>query len=168
MNARLALLSTVDPGVAESEVFRLALQHAVGELGALGGMIHLRGPMSALRLVSVTGLPAALTRPWEIIDQEGPLPPARALHQGSGVWSPLGSMSVAWPGTGLAALPVSGCERTIGALTVLTGDRGEPTGPEWDFLRAVVDWTEDRMAQAPPPSAPAQPASRAANGCGRR
>ncbi|MDX3136409.1 SpoIIE family protein phosphatase [Streptomyces europaeiscabiei] len=157
MNARLALLSTVDPGVAESEVFRLALQHAVGELGALGGMIHLRGPMSALRLVSVTGLPPALTRPWEIIDQEGPLPPARALHQGSGVWSPLGSMSVAWPGTGLAALPVSACDRTIGALTVLTGDRGEPTGLEWDFLRAVVDWTEDRMAQAPPPSAPARP-----------
>ncbi|MGW0845565.1 SpoIIE family protein phosphatase [Streptomyces sp. NPDC002787] len=156
MNARLALLSTVDPGVAESEVFRLALQHAVGELGALGGMIHLRGPMSALRLVSVTGLPPALTRPWEIIDQEGPLPPARALHQGSGRWSPLGSMAIAWPGTGLAALPVSCGDRTIGALTVLTGDRGEPTGEEWDFLRALVDWIQDRMAQAPSASAPAQ------------
>uniref|UniRef100_UPI000B177652 hypothetical protein n=1 Tax=Streptomyces torulosus TaxID=68276 RepID=UPI000B177652 len=89
MNARLALLDTVDPGVAESEVFRLALQHAVGELGALGGMIHLRGPMSALRLVSATGLPAALTRPWEIIDQEGPLPPARALHHDHGSWAPI-------------------------------------------------------------------------------
>lgn len=37
MNTRLALLSAVDPGVTESEIFRLALQHAVGELGALGG-----------------------------------------------------------------------------------------------------------------------------------
>src|SRR4051812_24800576 len=88
MNARLALLSAVEPGVVESEVFRLALQHTVGELGALGGMIHLRGPMSALRLVSAAGLPAALTRPWEIIDQEGPLAPARVLHQGRGVWAP--------------------------------------------------------------------------------
>src|SRR6266700_3062101 len=103
MNARLALLSTVDPGVTESEVFRLALQHAVGELSALGGTIHLRGPMSALRLVSSTGLPPALTRPWEIVDQEGPLAPARALHQGSGVWVPLeptpSDQEVAWPGT---------------------------------------------------------------------
>ncbi|WNZ10013.1 SpoIIE family protein phosphatase [Streptomyces sp. 11x1] len=155
MNARLALLGTVEPGVAESEVFRLALQHAVGELGALGAMMHLRGPMSALRLVSTSGLPPALTRPWEIIDQEGPLPPARALHQGSGVWFPLGSMALAWPGTGLAALPVSGRDRTVGALTVLTGDRGEPTGLQWDFLRSVVDWTQDRMARASPPPGPA-------------
>ncbi|MEV7339402.1 SpoIIE family protein phosphatase [Streptomyces sp. NPDC093544] len=160
MNARLALLSTVDSGVAESEVFRLALQHAVGELSALGGTIHLRGPMSALRLVSSTGLPPALTRPWEIIDQEGPLAPARALYQGSGVWAPLkpapSAPEVTWPGTGLAAVPVFGGERSIGALTVLTGDEGEPTPKQWDFLRAVVDWTEQRMGQGPPPSGPSQ------------
>jgi PAS domain S-box-containing protein len=182
MNARLALLGTVDPGLAESEVFRLALQHAVGELCALGGTIHLRGPMSALRLVSATGLPPALTRSWEIIDQEGPLAPARALHQGSGVWAPLKSAGpvdaagpagpaapadtagpsvesaegadITWPGTGLAALPVFSGDRSIGALTVLMGDRGEPTPEQWDFLRAVIAWTEDRMLQAPPPSGP--------------
>ncbi|MFE9440392.1 SpoIIE family protein phosphatase [Streptomyces sp. NPDC006602] len=166
MNARLALLSTVDPGVAESEVFRLALQHAVGELGALGGTIHLRGPMSALRLVSTTGLPPVLTRSWEIVDQEGPLAPARALYQGSGVWVPLRSAEpvdpaehaapAGWPGTGLAAVPVFSGDRSIGALTVLMGDGGEPTPRQWDFLRAVVAWTEERMGQAPPPSGPAQ------------
>ncbi|MEV4865940.1 SpoIIE family protein phosphatase [Streptomyces ossamyceticus] len=155
MNARLALLGTVDPGVAESEVFRLALQHAVGELGALGGMIHLRGPMSALRLVSATGLPATLTRPWEIIDQEGPLPPARALHRDHGSWAPIASVDPTWPGTGLAALPMAGGDRAIGALSVLTGDRGEPDDDHWGFLRDVVAWTEQRMAQAPPPSGPA-------------
>ncbi|MEV0221793.1 SpoIIE family protein phosphatase [Streptomyces sp. NPDC050704] len=172
MNARLALLSTVDPGVAESEVFRLALQHAVGELGALGGTMHLRGPMSALRLVSATGLPPALTRSWEILDQEGPLAPARALHQGSGVWVPLKSAGhtdpagpsggraeaadITWPGSGLAAVPVFSGDRSIGALTVLMGDQGEPTPRQWDFLRAVIAWTEERMAQAPPPSGPSQ------------
>ncbi|MFJ7041973.1 SpoIIE family protein phosphatase [Streptomyces sp. NPDC101112] len=155
MNARLALLGTVDPGVAESEVFRLALQHTVGELGALGGMIHLRGPMSALRLVSATGLPAALTRPWEIIDQEGPLPPARALHRDHGSWAPIASVDPTWPGTGLAALPMACGDRAIGALSVLTGDRGEPDDDHWGFLRDVVAWTEERMAQAPPPSGPA-------------
>ncbi|MFJ8106657.1 SpoIIE family protein phosphatase [Streptomyces sp. NPDC096132] len=161
MNARLALLGTVAPGVTESEVFRLALQHAMGELGALGAAMHLRGPMSALRLVSAVGLPPALTRSWEIVDQEGPLAPARALHRGDGVWTPLGSggppePGAVWPGTGLAALPVFSGRRSIGALTVLAGELGEPTPEHWEFLRAVVAWTEDRMAQAPPPAGPAQ------------
>jgi PAS domain S-box-containing protein len=158
MNARLALLGTVAPGVTESEVFRLALQHAVGELGALGGVVHLRGPMSALRLVSSVGLPATLTRSWEIVDQEGPLAPARALQQGSGVWVPLESAAPeprqAWPGTGLAALPVFSGRRGIGALSVLTGERGGPTPEQWEFLRAVVAWAEDRIAKAPPTSGP--------------
>ena len=156
MNARLALLNTVAPGMTESEVFRLALQHAVGELGALGATMHLRGRMSALRLVSAVGLPPALTRSWEIIDQEGTLAPARALHQGSGVWAPWSGSDAPWPGTGLAALPVFNGKRSIGALTVLVGERGEPTPGHWDFLRAVAAWTEDRMAQAPPPSGPTQ------------
>jgi PAS domain S-box-containing protein len=160
MNTRLALLSAVDPGVTESEIFRLALQHAVGELGALGGMIHLRGPMSALRLVSAAGLPAVLTRPWELIDQEGALAPARALHQGRGVWiapgsgEQPGSGAVAWPGTGLAAVPVFSGDRGIGALTVVMGAQGEPTVEQWGFLQAVIAWTEERMRQAPPPTRP--------------
>ncbi|SDO14053.1 PAS domain S-box-containing protein [Streptomyces sp. cf386] len=166
MNARLALLGTVAPGVAESEVFRLALQHAVGELGALGGMIHLRGPMSALRLVSTTGLPPALTRRWEIIDQEGPLAPARALHEDSGVWVPLSppgtvgtvdTPDATWPGTGLAALPMRSGHRSTGALSVLMGDGGEPTPEHWEFLRALIAWAEDRMVQAPPPIGPVLP-----------
>ncbi|MFI6009269.1 SpoIIE family protein phosphatase [Streptomyces sp. NPDC051243] len=163
MNARLALLGTVAPGVAGSEVFRLALQHAVGELGALGGMVHLRGPMSALRLVSTAGLPPALTRHWEIIDQESPLAPARALREGSGVWVPLSpagavdTPDTTWPGTGLAALPMHNGHRSTGALSVLMGDQGEPSPEHWKFLRALVTWAEDRMVQAPPPIGPAQP-----------
>ncbi|MFS8197980.1 SpoIIE family protein phosphatase [Streptomyces sp. CWNU-52B] len=155
MNARLDLLGTVAPGATESEVFRLALQHAMGELGALGGAIHLRGPMSALRLVSAVGLPSALTAAWEIADQEGPSAPALALQQGSGVWVPPDS-TADWPGSGFAALPVSSGNRRIGALTVLTGEQGEPTARQWDFLRAVVGWAEERILQSPPTSGPVQ------------
>ncbi|MHC3474294.1 SpoIIE family protein phosphatase [Streptomyces sp. 7R007] len=154
MDARLALLNTVAPGVTESEVFRLALQHAVGELGALGATVHLRGPMSALRLVSSAGLPPALVRDWEIVDQESPLAPAHALRQGRAVWLPLPERDADRPGSGLAALPLLSGRRSIGTLTVLTGERGEPAPEQWDFLRRVVAWTEDRMAQAPPPSGP--------------
>jgi PAS domain S-box-containing protein len=154
------LLAAVDTGVTESEVFRLALQHAVAELVGLGGMVHLRGPMSALCLVSVTGLPSSLTRSWEMIDQEGPTAPASAVRQGSGVWvptelaEPVGLHGDTWPGTGLAAVPVSNGERRIGALTVVRGTQGEPTQEQWEFLRAVVAWSEERMTQAPPPTAP--------------
>ncbi|WP_340375512.1 SpoIIE family protein phosphatase [Streptomyces sp. SS7] len=279
MNARLALLSTVAPGVTESEVFRLALQHAMGELDALGAAMHLRGPMSALRLVSAVGLPPVLTSSWEIVDQEGPSAPARALRESKGVWVPNaarpgsgsprpgaapaapgsgsagpgaapagrasgsagpgpgsarpksgsaepkpgsarpksgsveprsgspwpvaeparpapGSRQQAfgsprpvpeparpvpgparpvskaaepgpgaaspvpapvWPGTGLAALPVFSGSRSVGVLTVVAGDRGGPTPEQWEFLRSLVAWTEDRMAGAPRPSGPARP-----------
>ncbi|MGW0584230.1 protein phosphatase, partial [Streptomyces sp. NPDC002920] len=147
MNARLALLDTVAPGVTESEVFRLALQHAMGELSALGAAVHLRGPMSALRLVSAVGLPPALTRSWEIIDQEGPLAPARALHRGSGVWIPLADAgrrtasgtspatdpaAVRRPGAARSAGPgaaaVPGAPVTAGSGTPVTGSGTPVTG----------------------------------------
>ncbi|MFE4824864.1 SpoIIE family protein phosphatase [Streptomyces sp. NPDC056704] len=183
MNTRLALLSAVFPGLPESEVFRLALQHAAGELCALGGMVHLCGPTSALCLVSTVGLPPDIPRSWQVIDQESRVAPARALRQGGAVWMPLPSAGpastasvdgldnqvepagspaeaaeaahVPWPGTGLAVLPVSAGGRIMGTFTVLTGYRGEPTPQEWDFLRAVVAWTEERMVQAPKLTAPA-------------
>ncbi|MPY51583.1 SpoIIE family protein phosphatase [Streptomyces acidicola] len=172
MQARLALLSAVRPGLPESEIFRLGLLHATAELCALGGMVHLCGPTSALCLASTVGLPQDLPRSWEVIDQESQVAPARALHQGSTVWLPPPSdepaaatqaaeaadtADVPWPGmrTGLAVLPVSAGGRIMGTLTVLTGDRGEPTPEEWDFLRSVVAWTEERMVQAPKVTAPA-------------
>ncbi|MFD3590926.1 SpoIIE family protein phosphatase [Streptomyces sp. NPDC058683] len=160
MKARLGLLNAVDPGVTEQEVFRLALQHAVTELGALGGMVHFSGPMSALRLVSANGLPPALTRIWEIVAQEGTTAPARAVRQGRSVWAPSDPDAPAesWPdtGTGMAAVPVFGGNHAVGALTVLAGDSGEPTEEQWDFLRAVTAWAEERMGQAPPPTRPPQ------------
>lgn len=164
MKARLKLLAATDAGAAENEVFRLALHHVVAELGALGGMVHLSGPMSALRLVSANGLPPVLTRAWEIVGQEGTTAPALAVRQGSPAWVPIArlesstskSSASAWPDTGMAAVPISGEIRTVGALTLLTGDGGEPTGEQWDFLRSVMAWIEERMGQALPPARPLQ------------
>ncbi|MEW2490497.1 GAF domain-containing protein [Streptomyces sp. NPDC048411] len=164
MNARLALLNSVERAVTEGEVLRLALQHAVAELDGLGGTVHLRGPMSALRLVSVAGLPPGLVRPWEIIDQKDTAAPARAVRQGTGVWmlhTPSGTSPPTsandWPGTGLAAVPVFGREqRPVGALTVVAGASGEPTGKQWEFLTALAAWAKERMIQAPPPARPAR------------
>ncbi|MGW0841234.1 SpoIIE family protein phosphatase [Streptomyces sp. NPDC002787] len=158
MHVRLSLLAGTDKGITESEIFRLALQHAVAELDALGGAIHLRGPMSALRLVSSTGLPPALTRPWEIVDQEGPTVPAGAVREGRSVWASTESPDVPgppvrpWPGAGLASVPMFRGDRTIGALTLAMGAEGEPPPGQWEFLRNVVAWAEEWMRQAPPPA----------------
>ncbi|MDX2683064.1 SpoIIE family protein phosphatase [Streptomyces sp. NY05-11A] len=160
MHARLSLLVGTDKGITESEIFRLALQQSVSELDALGGAIHLRGPMSALRLVSSAGLPPALTRSWEIVDQEGPTVPAGAVRRGRDVWVPTASPDAPgpptrpWPGTGLASVPMFSGDRTIGALTLLMGDAAKPTEEQWEFLRSVVAWAEEWMGRAPPPAPP--------------
>ncbi|MCF1600082.1 SpoIIE family protein phosphatase, partial [Streptomyces muensis] len=70
----------------------------------------------------------------------------------------------AWPGTGLAALPMYRGRRSTGALSVLMGDQGEPGPEHWEFLRAVVAWTEERMVQAPPTAGPSRPVQPEQNG----
>ncbi|MFJ5213942.1 SpoIIE family protein phosphatase [Streptomyces sp. NPDC088354] len=161
MEDRLALLSAVEKGITEGEVLRLAIQQAVAGLDGLGGTVHLCGPMSALRLVSTVGLSPALVRNWEIIDQDSAAVPARVLDREGGLWVPHGTAGSAqppgtkpWPGTGLAAVPLSDGEIPVGSLTVVTGAEGEPTRAQWDFLAAVAAWAQERMGQAPPPARP--------------
>ncbi|WP_431949014.1 SpoIIE family protein phosphatase [Actinacidiphila sp. bgisy167] len=162
MDDRLALLAEVEQGIAEGEVLRLALQHAVAALDGLGGTVHLRGPMSALRLVSTVGLPPGYARPWEIIDYESPAVPARAARSRGRVWAAYGSAGTVgpgagtpWPGTGLAAMALTDGVSPVGSLTVVTGRAGKPTEEQWLFLEAVTAWAQERVAQAPPPRRPA-------------
>jgi PAS domain S-box-containing protein len=159
-SARLALLGSTDLEITENEIFRLGLLHVVAELDALGGAVHLRGPTSALRLVVSVGLPPVRLRSWDIVDQDGTTAPAPAVREGLGTWVPApsgevpGSPTRSSPGEGLASVPLFRGERAIGAITVLRGSEGEPTGEQWQFLHAVAAWTEERMVQAPPPTPP--------------
>ncbi|MFJ4603862.1 ATP-binding SpoIIE family protein phosphatase [Streptomyces griseoluteus] len=159
MNDRLALLAGAKEGLTEGEVLRLALQHAVTELNGLGGAVHLCGPMSALRLVTSAGLPPALIRGWQIVEQDSPAAPARAVRRDGRVWAPHGSTGPAdafdCPGTGLASVVLRDDTRPVGSLTVVTGAMGEPTEEQWTFLTAVTAWAKERMEQAPPPARPA-------------
>ncbi|MFD5121266.1 SpoIIE family protein phosphatase [Streptomyces sp. NPDC058385] len=157
MNVRIALLEGVEAGIAESEVLRLALLHAVAELGGLGGAVHLRGPMSALRLVASMGLSPGDARSWEIVDQEGAEAPALAVRQGRRAWVPQLHVSngdtprAQWSGTGLAAVPLMGVDRPRGALTVITNG-AQPTSEQWEFMCAVAAWAQERTRVAPPPA----------------
>ncbi|MER6471534.1 SpoIIE family protein phosphatase [Streptomyces collinus] len=159
MNDRLALLVAADKGITEGEVLRLALQHAVTELDGLGGAVHLCGPMSALRLVASAGLPPALVRNWEIVEQDSPAVPARAVRRSGRVWAPHSAAetdALDWPGTGLASVALHDADSPVGSLTVVTRATGEPTEEQWAFLTAVTAWAKERMEQAPPPARPAQ------------
>ncbi|MFB7168914.1 SpoIIE family protein phosphatase [Streptomyces sp. NPDC056242] len=157
MNGRLELLESVEAGIAESEVLRLALLHAVAELGGLGGAVHLRGPMSALRLVASMGLPPSDARSWEIVDQEGVEAPALAVRRGRPAWAPHPQPSdgdtrcARWSGAGLAAVPLLGADRPRGALTVVT-QGAQPTAGQWEFMGAVAAWAQERTMAAPPPT----------------
>lgn len=159
VNDRLVLLADVETGIAEGEVLRLALQHAVAELDGLGGAVHLcGGPMSALRLVSTVGLSPESVRPWEIIGKESPAVPARAVRRGGRAWEAAGSGGAGtgnrWPGTGLASVALSDGISSVGSLTVVTGSTGRPTEEQWRFLESVAVWARQRVDQAPPPSPP--------------
>ncbi|MFE1291327.1 SpoIIE family protein phosphatase [Streptomyces sp. NPDC058751] len=158
MIRRLDLLDTVDDGITESEVFRLALQHSVAELGCVGGAVYLRGPMSALRLVSSTGLPSSVTGAWEIIDQDGPTTTARAVRTGEYVWLGALPVDLAEPAatllsrSGRFSVPLVQEDRAVGAITCLTGDDEEPAPEQRTFLTAVAEWTVNRLQKMPAPA----------------
>ncbi|MEY2243888.1 SpoIIE family protein phosphatase [Streptomyces sp. BF23-18] len=157
MIRRLDLLDTADDGITESEVFRLALQHSIAELGCVGGAVYLRGPMSALRLVSSTGLPSSVTRAWEIVDQDGPTATARAVRSGEHVWVAALPADLAEPSapllsrSGWFSVPLAYEGRVIGAITCLTGDNEEPSSEQWTFLTSVAEWTTNRLKKMPAP-----------------
>ncbi|MCM2387500.1 hypothetical protein [Streptomyces albipurpureus] len=167
------MLASVDEDITESEALQLAVQHAVAELGGWGGAVHLGGPMTALRLVSSAGLTHALTRSWDIVDPDGPMAPARAIRLRRGGWMPT-EPAGPWPITGMATTPLFSRGRAVGALTILMGDRREPAPEQWDLLRTMAVWAEQRRNEgatagpAPAGGAKGQPATgRAERGPGR-
>lgn len=156
MKARLELLESVERDTEWTEILRLALSHAVAELGGLGGAVHLRRFPSTLELVATSGLSPADARAWETLGEGGEQAPAEAVRQGCRVWKPrrrFGHATAAAgrdgpPGSGLAVVPVLNGERPVGALTVVTTGAC-PTPEHWDFLRAVSAWAQERITAAP-------------------
>ncbi|WP_208929111.1 hypothetical protein, partial [Streptomyces rapamycinicus] len=68
---------------------RLALGQAVAELGALGGMIHVRDPRrGVMRLVASMGLPDNLVAGWETLTDEDSAAPVSCVRYRTHVWTP--------------------------------------------------------------------------------
>ncbi|MEU3038822.1 SpoIIE family protein phosphatase [Streptomyces griseoaurantiacus] len=162
MISRLDYLRAADDSVTDSDVLRLALQHAMAELGALGGCVHVRGGGGEFHLVSSAGLPAASVRAWEVLPADSASATARAVNCDGCAWDPPGSRpadALAPPAgsAGRAAVPLHDAEEGIGALTLLTGHRGQPSPEDWRFLRQIAGWVRARLTARPLPG-PAAPA----------
>jgi serine phosphatase RsbU (regulator of sigma subunit)/PAS domain-containing protein len=147
MNRSLALLNATDGDLPGMEIVRLALQEAVAGAGALGGLVHLRGPATThgLYLAASSGLPATFTRNWREIPDGATVAPTAAARERRAVWMALPEE----PGTGMASVPLRTARgEPLGALTVMTATGGEPTAGQWAALRAVAGWAADRLRRA--------------------
>ncbi|MER6136233.1 SpoIIE family protein phosphatase [Streptomyces sp. NPDC001815] len=161
----MAILRTIDDGVTVTEAIRLALEHAVAELGGIGGMVHVGGPegLRGLHLVASSGLPPAMTESWVRIPDDGGLPPVRAVREGARIWLPAVSHGEPSTGTtsagaecgqGLATVPLPGPDGPPGALTVVTGAPHTPDPGQWSFLDSVAAWVAERLGRPLLPKEP--------------
>jgi serine phosphatase RsbU (regulator of sigma subunit)/PAS domain-containing protein len=149
MNRSLSLLNATDDDLPRAEVLRLALQEAVAEVGGLGGLVHLRGPVTTpgLHLAASTGLQRDFTRGWQEIADDATVPPAAAARLRRPEWFPMPE----GPGTGMASVPLQAAYgEPFGVLTVVTATAGEPTAGQRDALRAVAGWAAERLRPAEP------------------
>ncbi|GAA2327527.1 ATP-binding SpoIIE family protein phosphatase [Streptomyces violaceusniger] len=86
---RLRLLGSAGGQLSGTGPVRLALGQAVAELGALGGMIHVRDPrQGVMRLVATMGLPDNLVAGWETLTDEDSAAPVSCVRYGTLVWTP--------------------------------------------------------------------------------
>lgn len=163
MHGRMAILRAIDDDVAVTEALRLALEHAVAELGGVGGLIHVGGPegLRGLHLLVSSGLPPTLTEPWERVPDTGDLPPARVVREGTRCWLPAesGPDLGGRPGAdrGVATVPLPGLDGPLGTLTVLTAVHHAPRPTQWTFLHAIAAWVAGRLDR---PLLPKEPAPR--------
>ena len=142
---RLRLVASASD-LGDADLLTLALQQAVAALGGLGGMVHrCEGANRRLRLEAASGLPREAAEPWEDLAWDEVVAPALAVREQRFVWMPLdtaasGRSAFSLPeDAGLAAVPLPGPDRPLGALTVLTTAPEPPRQPDQVFLTALAD-----------------------------
>lgn len=169
VSARLRLLEAADADLAGPQALRSALQHAVAELGGLGGGVHLSGldhPWAQLLLVSSTELPPGITRVWQGLPRDGSTAPGDAFCNQRYAWVPSlrsglepGGAASSSPSSGLvvdvgvAAVVLPGvADRPLGALSVLTLPQAPPGAVQRAFLGDVARWVGGRLRSLTPPA----------------
>ncbi|MGW3571793.1 SpoIIE family protein phosphatase [Streptomyces sp. NPDC000941] len=174
---RLRLLGSTEDNLSGTGSLSLALGQVVAELGALGGMIHVRdADHGGLRLLASVGLPDSLVAGWEILAEESSAVPASYLRYDTHVTTPpppdgrhrppspspghsfptgLASGVDELPrGSRMASVPVVTAEgQTVGALSILADAPGDLSDAQCVFLRLVADWIAGQLRPARPAAA---------------
>ncbi|MGP3967661.1 SpoIIE family protein phosphatase [Streptomyces sp. 6N223] len=149
MAGRLDVLTAAEADLGEGDVLRLALLHAVAELGGLGGMAHLRRTWAAgsgLRLVASSGLPRSMTRAFANVPGDADTPPSRAAREGVPAWRP-----ATVEGNALVAVPLPDPDGPLGTLAVVLPDAaGEPDRARLAMLAEVAEWAAGRIRRGCP------------------
>jgi hypothetical protein len=152
-SVRLGLSTASDEGHREAETRTLALQQAMTCLGGLGALLHRHDPGAGrLRLAATSGLASNHAEGWANLHPSADAAPALAVQRGDFVWVAKDSLGVGASGT--AAVPLPGTDGPTGALSVLTGESGEPDDAQRGFLHVVAAWAAARLEGLPgtPPS----------------
>ncbi|MEV0640941.1 SpoIIE family protein phosphatase [Streptomyces sp. NPDC050619] len=145
---RLALLASAAEGLSNTEALELALHQATAGLGALGGLMHRcdseGGP---LRLVAVSGLAPRTAERWAAIPVAEDVPPACAVRRAGYVWLDADSLGIG--ADGIASVPLPGRNGPVGALSVCTGEPGEPEPARRSLLHSVAEWAAGHLDAVP-------------------
>ncbi|MFD1661704.1 SpoIIE family protein phosphatase [Streptomyces caeni] len=174
----------MDDRLGDAQMLQCALQQAMAELGALGGMAHIRvrDITRGLRLVASSSLPPAYARLWENISEDGPAAPARATQRNMAAFSPAAAVpeqafgrrtpavpraTGVPPDAGVVAVPIPGPEGTLGTLSVLVSGHHGPVPAQQTFLLEVARWAGSRLRLAPPGPEGVLPALLQESGPGR-
>ncbi|MBB5779156.1 SpoIIE family protein phosphatase [Nonomuraea jabiensis] len=148
---RLSVLTSVCAGLSDIEVLEYALDQAVADLHALGGMIHWAGPVGSRepRLVAASGLPPAAQEAWDGTRDMI----VRVLRDGTPACLPVSRSGLERPATA-AAVPLRGPGPPFGVLSVLCDGAAEPTDGQREFLRSLAGWLARRLARTGADSGP--------------
>ena len=158
---RLRTIITAGDELGDAELLGYALDHAVTEAGGLGGMVHLRGPVSpGLLLMAAHGLARTVARRWEKIEESGVTAPARAVAGGAPVWAPAPTGAARGPALpadcGLLAVPLITPGGVAGVLSVMTDRAREPTRRQRESVETLAAWAALRLREHSPTPWPAE------------
>ncbi|CAL9640011.1 ATP-binding SpoIIE family protein phosphatase [Streptomyces sp. enrichment culture] len=141
---RLRLLDAEAEGLPPTAALTLAVQQVTAGLRGFGALVHLRGADDGtLHLAAHCGIGPGSTAAWEQVPADATAVPARAARARGDdhLWldGGMGTRALA-----TAAVPLPGPEGPLGALSVLTTCRTEPTPDQWSFLTSAAAWIAAR------------------------
>ncbi|MFJ4818114.1 SpoIIE family protein phosphatase [Streptomyces sp. NPDC088801] len=138
-------------GERDAKTLGVLLEHATACLGGLGALVHRHdGAAGRLRLVAARGLAPESAAVWADLPDEQDVAPAHAVRRCAFVNVAGDSLGIG--AVGMAAVPIPGADGSVGVLSVLTAELGEPEETQRSLLCALAGWAGSRLGGGTGPS----------------